>query len=447
MSKHNRTYQGKFLKKSGKRSNKRGLKALLITAILLCVTAGAALFCLPQFHETIYLEAGTPMPKAEAFLKKASVIDVEYNAATKSAYSQDTWTTPGSYPVTLVFLGFEQKAEIIVQDTTPPEAGAQNITVYNPKQAPDPRAFIAYTEDVGAVTVSYETEPDITVPGAHCVTLCLTDAAGNASQLTATLNIVHDTQVPVISGVVDIDAYEGESVSYRTGVTVTDDLDPTPMLTIDNSQVNLSQPGTYSVSYTATDAAGNLSTVTASVTVHEKKEDFIDPEVIYQEADRILAQFITEDMTTREKVEAVYVWVRTHNTYFNHTEKGDWLQAAYKFLQTSKGDCYGFFAANKLLLHRLGIPTIDVTKVKMDILDSNHYWLLVSIDEGETYYHLDNVWSSQLCLVTDAVLDSFSILYGDNCFNRDISLYPATPEKSLPKSDLPWDDPAILTAS
>ena len=43
------------------------------------------------------------------------------------------------------------------------------------------------------------------------------------------------------------------------------------------------------------------------------------------------------------------------------------------------------FDIQKLMLQRLNIPTIDVKKVKNFEKDSNHYWLLVSIDGGETY--------------------------------------------------------------
>ena len=97
------------------------------------------------------------------------------------------------------------------------------------------------------------------------------------------------------------------------------------------------------------------------------------------------------------------------------------------------------------MFERLGIPTIDVKKVKNFEADSNHYWLLVSIDQGQTYYHFDNVWSRNLCLVTDKVLNNFSRAC-NGCFNRDESLYPATPTTDLPPSKLPWNSEAIKNA-
>ena len=207
------------------------------------------------------------------------------------------------------------------------------------------------------------------------------------------------------------------------------------------------------MTYTATDATGNASTAAIKLTVVAKPANAVDRNVIYALADEILAKFITDDMTAREKVEAVYVWTRrsVHLTYgsapagFVH-EEADWLQTAYELLNrdVSKGDCFYFFAAQKLLLQRLNIPTIDCEKIYDG--DSHHYWLLVSVDGGKTYYHFDNVWSKQLCLVTDAELDAFSAAVESHPFNRDKSKYPATPTEKLPASQLPWEDPAILAA-
>lgn len=275
-----------------------------------------------------------------------------------------------------------------------------------------------------------------------------------ASSSTPSSSAVKDTQAPVITGTKDLEVYVGDAVSYKSGVSVTDDMDAKPELKIDNSKVDLTKPGVYEVTYTATDAAGNTSApITVKLTVKVKPENFVDPEVIYAKADAILAQFIRDDMTDREKAEAVYVWTRrsVHLTYgsapkgFDH-ESADWLQTAYQLLNKDvpKGDCFYFFAVQKLLLQRLNIPTIDCEKIYDG--DSHHYWLLVSVDGGKSYYHFDNVWSKELCLVTDAQLNAFSAAVDSHPFNRNESLYPATPTEKLPASTLPWDDPAILAA-
>ena len=294
--------------------------------------------------------------------------------------------------------------------------------------------------------IGTETQPSESTPASS--------SSVPASSSVPTSTAAPDKVAPVITGTKDIEVYVGDAVSYKSGVSVTDNVDAKPELIIDNSKVDLTKPGVYEVTYTATDAAGNTSApITVKLTVKVKPENFVAPEVIYAKADSILAQFITDDMTDREKAEAVYVWTRrsVHLTYgsapkgFDH-ENADWLQTAYQLLNKDvvKGDCFYFFAVQKLLLQRLNIPTIDCEKIYDG--DSHHYWLLVSVDGGKSYYHFDNVWSKQLCLVTDAELDAFSAAVDSHPFNRDKSKYPATPTEKLPASELPWEDPAILGA-
>lgn len=294
--------------------------------------------------------------------------------------------------------------------------------------------------------IGTETQPSESTPASS--------SSVPASSSVPTSTAAPDKVAPVITGTKDIEVYVGDAVSYKSGVSVTDNVDAKPKLIIDNSKVDLTKPGVYEVTYTATDAAGNTSApITVKLTVKAKPENFVAPEVIYAKADSILAQFITDDMTDREKAEAVYVWTRrsVHLTYgsapkgFDH-ENADWLQTAYQLLNKDvvKGDCFYFFAVQKLLLQRLNIPTIDCEKIYDG--DSHHYWLLVSVDGGKSYYHFDNVWSKQLCLVTDAELDAFSAAVDSHPFNRDKSKYPATPTEKLPASELPWEDPAILGA-
>lgn len=241
-----------------------------------------------------------------------------------------------------------------------------------------------------------------------------------------------DTTPPVIEGAQDRKVFIGDTVAYRTGVTVTDDRDPAPWLDVDSSAVDLSQAGEYPLIYTAADSAGNTASVTVTITVAVKPKNYVEPEVIYEKADEILAKIITEDMTTEEQVWAVYKYVHRYITYYGKSDRTDYVQTAYHALKTQGADCYGFFAASKLLLERLGIPTIDVQKVRNFPQDSDHFWSLVSIDGGETWYHYDSTpWTDmgrEVCLVTDAELDEMSRNH-EGCYNRDKDLYPPTPEK------------------
>ncbi len=398
-----------------------------------------------EYYDTLTVEAGAPLPQAADFLPKSEGAERK-KAQLLTDISSLTTDTLGTYPVQLQVGGKTFTSQLQIVDTVAPKAKGATVTLYNVEN-PDPKQLVADFSDATAVTAQVTPALDTAVTTQQQVTVTLTDAGGNTTAVTSYVTVIVDKEAPKLSGVADITVYLGDSVAYKSGVTVTDNLDENPTLEVDSSQVDLSKVGTYSVVYTAKDHANNETKRTVKLTVQEKPDNYVEPEVIYARVDAILAQFITDDMTDREKVEAVYVWTHRgdHLIYGSAPDRTDWLQTAYEFLDTKKGDCFWFFAIQKLMLQRLGIPTIDVKKVKNFPEDSNHYWLLVSIDGGKTYYHYDNVWSRYLCLVTDAKLDAFSKSC-KNCFNRDKSLYPATPTENLPASTLPWNDPKIKNA-
>ena len=238
-----------------------------------------------------------------------------------------------------------------------------------------------------------------------------------------------DCQPPQIYGIQDFTVYQGDPVSYLSGVTATDDLDPEPQLDVDTREVDLSKPGTYTVTYTASDDSGNLATACASITVLKKEEGYADLETIYTLADELLAIILEGTTDTRQQVEAIYNWARTDIRYAGHSDRADWRQTAYNVIRSGEGDCFGYFAATKLMFERLGIPNIDVQKVRNHEEDSDHFWSLVSVD-GNHYYHFDATPrygdGDDFCLVTDAFLDAYSEQHKGS-HNRDKSLYPKTP--------------------
>ncbi len=263
-------------------------------------------------------------------------------------------------------------------------------------------------------------------------------AGGNAGQednitqesTTETTRYV-DTEPPVLSGIQDHLVYQGESIDFLSGVTATDNDDPAPKLTVDTNSVFLDYPGVYSAVYTATDAEGNEIQGVSTVTVMEWKEGYAPLADVYAAVAKKADQLVTDEMSDREKVTAIYVWARSYISYNNNFAHTDVYQAAYKTLKNYSCDCYGYYAVTKMMMDYLEIPNIDVKKVKNHAQDSNHYWSLVSVDGGQNYYHFDATprvgTGADFCLVTDAFLDNYSANH-KNSHNRDKSLYPATPE-------------------
>ncbi len=258
-------------------------------------------------------------------------------------------------------------------------------------------------------------------------------AALEESTTSEKINLFFDWQEPEITGITNLYTYAGEPLSYLDRVSATDDRDLEPVLTVDDSQVNLTYPGIYPIYYTAQDNAGNKLTLPATVTVMEKREGYADTAAIYELVDKKLELILLGDMSAYEQVQAIYQWTRSYLMYSNSSDHTDWHQAGYQMLTTGTGDCFGYYGAVKLMLERLGIPNIDVRKVKNSDTDSDHFWSLVSVDGGETYYHLDTTprmgEGDSFLLVSDSFLDAYSQTHG-NCHNRDVSLYPTTPEEN-----------------
>lgn len=381
--------------------------------------------CSDNLLQTLTVEAGEGSVTAEDFL-----VDPAAGMTVSFVEFAADLTKVGVYPVTIVSDGYPFARNLEVVDTTAPTGEVRDVTFF---LAPVPKVsdFLVSMSDISGCTAAFKSQPDLTVAGDQKVTLVLSDAYGNTAELTATLTVILDNEVPVITGVKAIDIYEGDAVAYRAGIEITDNMDEAPVLNVDSSQVDPTKPGTYPVIYSASDASGNVTVLETTITVREKKSGYVDLDTINAMADELLAKIVDDSMTKEQQVRAIYKWIRRNLNYTGSSDKSDWYQGAYRAMTRRGGDCFNYFALTKLFLQRLGIDNIDVKKVKNHARDSGHYWSLVSLDGGETWYHLDTTprvgEGDNFCLVTDAFMDAYSNAHG-KCFNRDKSLYPATPE-------------------
>lgn len=199
-----------------------------------------------------------------------------------------------------------------------------------------------------------------------------------------------DTVPPVIEGAADKTVYVGNTLSYRAGVTVSDNYDENVSLIVDASRVDLTSVGTYPLTYSAADKSGNSTSVTVNVTVMQApQEQPIVPAPICtkEELDdlcrNILGQIINDGMSDYEKANAIYNRVRQIR-YVGSSDKDNWVFGAYLGLTTGRGDCFNYYAASKALLTLAGIPNYDLQRKGGD---QPHYWQLVCVD-GK-WYHFD----------------------------------------------------------
>lgn len=361
--------------------------------------------------EEMTLEAGGDFPDLQAFLKN------EADAAFVTDTAAIDTKKPGDYTIEIAASGNTYTTLLHIQDTVPPEVEVQNLTKYN-SETVDCKEFIVRAKDATALTYAFVKKPDLSQLGEQPLTITVTDAGGNTVQKDVVLTVLMDTGLPVISGAVDITAYLGSSISYKSGVTVWDDHDKNVKLDIDSSAVNTQACGEYPVIYTATDAAGNQTIVTITVRIIER---VYTAEEAYQLADGVLAKIIHEGMSPYDKLYAIYKWTRGSIAYVNSSDKSSWAKAACEGLSNRKGDCYTYACVAKALLTRAGIENRDIEKIPGR---SRHYWNLVNIGEG--WYHFDTTprkgQSIDFCYISDAVLMNYSAANG-NSHAYDRSIY------------------------
>lgn len=388
---------------------------VLIGAVIVITSATSE-----KVRSELVLEAGSTLVDVEEFL-----LSKEDSGAYVSVPTQDELKVPGSYPVVIevdnLIFKKQYQATIKVIDTTPPTAKTKNLEVIMPNVV-EPSNFIESVSDISECSISYKTEPNFLVPGRQEVVLNITDKYNNTSEVTAYLTIIKDTTPPVIEGAEDKVVFVGDSIAYRQGIVVSDDIDEQVELTIDNSQVNLNKPGEYTAIYKATDSSGNSSTEEIKVIVRPKTDNPVDEEEVFAIADQILEEIIDPSMSMLDKAWNIYTWVVKNISYVNESDKTDWINGAYEGFTRKKGDCFTYFAVTKTLLTRAGIPNLDVTRVGGR---TNHYWHLV--DCGQGWYHLDTTPQREylkVFMLTDEEVDAYTARSNNNYYNFDKSLYP-----------------------
>lgn len=171
----------------------------------------------------------------------------------------------------------EQRTVSVVDNTPPMISGLDRITISE---------YDALPSFIDGVTAEDEIDGDLSqlitvdssavekgVPGSYKVVYTVADLAGNEVEQERVV-LIEDTTPPVLSvSSSSLSFTVGDSKpDYKSLISATDanDGDLTTSVTIDDSGVNYSTPGTYNVTYTVKDSAGNTATKTLKVTIKAK---------------------------------------------------------------------------------------------------------------------------------------------------------------------------------
>ncbi len=348
----------------------------------------------------------------------------------KPAYDINSIDTKllGTYPIPFCCNNRRYVSELTIVDTIPPE-GATTDLITDVNVLPDVSEFVVSYSDVTPVTISFATAPDVSTGGLMDGSVSFKDIAGNETIVPIQLTVIDDFDAPIVYGVKPIEVYENDVVKYREGLTVEDNMDSNPILTIDTSAVDISTPGEYTVTYTVTDYTGNSRSLSTSVTVLAKPEGYVEPEVIYELAQRYLDQITTPDMPVIEKCFKIYNWCKQSINYIGTSDKSHWTIGAYEGFTTLSGDCFTYACCAKAMFDILGVDNYIIERC--DATTSTHFWNLIKM-EGQWYFCDCSRTNTPMnaYLLTDAELHELTYTHG-NRYNFDSTGLPNRATESI----------------
>lgn len=297
---------------------------------------------------------------------------------------------PGTYGLRVKTLGIARDVILDIVDTTAP-VGEPVAQVLFQDDLPLASDVVTGVSDLAPVTIAYVNE--MTVPmegGIYDVPVSLSDPYGNQTIVNVPFDVTADTTAPSLQVPTCIYAFIGESTSYLENVTVSDDFDPEPVVTVDLSQVDPETAGVYQITYTATDAHGNSVSKPSDLILEQMPETSLERSEVYARSADVLYNTVlggepVESFSQVEIAFRIFDWAYRNISYTGTSDKSDWTIAAIDGFDTHTGDCYTYYAVCRAMLDVAGIENVRVERYP--ITTSPHYWNLIKID-GQ-WYHCD----------------------------------------------------------
>lgn len=330
----------------------------------------------------------------------------------------------GTHDVKVKYNRVTYITKVTIKDTVAPTGKVADRTIAKGTKLGISDILLSY-EDATVVSINFKENYSFSDEGSYPVTIVLTDEAGNATELNSTVKVVIDDVAPTISGVKDLNYVIGDSISYRSGVSVSDNCYGNVTLNVDDSNVDLNKAGQYTVYYTATDASLNVASASCVVTL---KEPPSMEELANEKADIVLGQIISPGMSQLQMAKAIFDYARGMS-YTGYSDKSNWVSEAYNGMKNRSGDCFTYYAVCRLLLTRCGISNIPITRVGGT---SSHYWLLVNVGSG--WYHYDACPQKNYVnsfMMGDISAESYTNKVGRNYYTYDASLYPEVEDNDM----------------
>lgn len=198
--------------------------------------------------------------------------------------SEIDFTKTGKYPLTYSYNNIETTIMIELQDTIKPDLQVREITVDLKMEVKASDLIKNYYDD-SRTKVTFNQEYQFDKVGDYPVEIKICRGNNCAIKESVVHVLPEDTTPPVINGVYNLTVLKDSDIDLLSSVSVTDNQDDSPTLTIDSSNLDISKIGDYQVTYYAKDRSLNMTKETCIVSVVENKKigrtTFSDEKVVY----------------------------------------------------------------------------------------------------------------------------------------------------------------------
>ncbi|MCL2628885.1 MAG: transglutaminase-like domain-containing protein [Oscillospiraceae bacterium] len=333
----------------------------------------------------------------------------------------------GEYTLQLVLNDAPFEVLLVIEDTTPPSATSVSV-VTNIGEPVEPGDFVTDVYDAsGIASIMFANEPDVLLHREQLIEVIITDTFGNFATFTSSMTVILNDSPPIFDGVDIIESMVGQVVDYGAGVTVVDSFGRTLEFEVDDSEVDISKEGEYKASYIAHDLTGNMTSVPFTVLIIS-----VDPADVLKQADDILESILEEDMSSTDKIRAIFTHIRGLVTLAESDDKpASIFEAAHQALTAKRGNSYNFSALAQVLLTRAEIPNMRIFRSSDH---PAHVWNLVN-PYDDSWYHFDSMptkvreINDLMFMFTQKQADEFSEKLADRnapaiYFSFDPEIYP-----------------------
>ena len=169
-----------------------------------------------------------------------------------------------------IHYSYQQKTyslTVYIDDMLAPQFDVQNKTILK-NETVKPEELVKNIQDDSDTKVYFVEEYIFDEEKTYQVGVVVEDSYGNKTEKNAYIQVQNqDKQPPIVTGLTPITLLIGDEIDLKKDVVVKDDHDESPLLTIDDSKLNIRQMGEYEVYYHVKDASGNEDTLIRKVEV------------------------------------------------------------------------------------------------------------------------------------------------------------------------------------